>query len=154
MGEPFADPSAANLFAIAQLARQSVTVVLTGDGGDEGFGGYTEAWLAHLAGRVQPLLPRAVRRLLAQCVGPLRSGPAIARRAGTMLHMLVTPLEKAFGEMWPADECDRDGLYTAEFRSALGTHHPRAQMCESLMRRRTILGRPADGGPPGGAFAR
>ena len=51
-GQPFADTSIFAANAVCRLIRQHVTVALSGDGGDEGFGGYSHYWeiarIAHL----------------------------------------------------------------------------------------------------------
>ena len=132
MGEPFADVSAVNLFAIAQVARQSVTVVLTGDGGDEAFGGYTEFFAAHHAGRIYGILPAAVRSLLWRLVKPMQMGPRLLHRAGTFLRMATMPLEKSFGELHPREACRRSNLYTAEFMADLHGRHPHERTFELL----------------------
>lgn len=66
--EPFADSSQIPTLLIAGIARQSVKVVLTGDGGDELFGGYdryfrvASGWKA--IGKVPPTLRRGMGRLI------------------------------------------------------------------------------------------
>lgn len=66
--EPFADSSQIPTFLISALARQHVTVALSGDGGDELFGGYTR----HMFGaRVYPWvskIPASGRRFLASVI--------------------------------------------------------------------------------------
>jgi asparagine synthase (glutamine-hydrolysing) len=49
-GEPFADPSAVPTFYLARWARQRITVALTGEGGDELFGGYYRHQAVRIAG--------------------------------------------------------------------------------------------------------
>jgi asparagine synthase (glutamine-hydrolysing) len=61
LDEPLADASVIPNYLVAQLARRSVTVALTGIGGDELFGGYRRYYGDAMARRWQ-LLPRAVRR--------------------------------------------------------------------------------------------
>jgi asparagine synthase (glutamine-hydrolysing) len=73
--EPFADPSQLPTMLVARLARQHVTVALSGDAGDELFAGYNRYLLAARAwgvlGRVPPVLRRAAAHAL-RAVPPRR----------------------------------------------------------------------------------
>jgi asparagine synthase (glutamine-hydrolysing) len=60
--EPFGDSSAIPTFLVSQLARDHVKVVLTGDGGDELFGGYDSLFLVNRARRFDAV-PRPLREL-------------------------------------------------------------------------------------------
>jgi len=61
-GQPFADPSMVPTYFVAKYARQHVTVVLNGDGGDELFGGYSRPVVARAAESYKRFVPRAIRR--------------------------------------------------------------------------------------------
>lgn len=76
--EPFADPSMVPTYYLCELARQQVTVALSGDGGDELFAGY-RSYQADKLARHYRRLPPAVTGRLAPAL--LRFIPASHARA-------------------------------------------------------------------------
>jgi len=85
--EPFADSSQIPTHLVAALARQHVTVALSGDAGDELFGGYNRhVWGGRLNARFGGM-PAPVKRVLSALLGAVSPEPAgtIARLAQPLL---------------------------------------------------------------------
>lgn len=70
-GEPFADPSALPTLEVSRIARNRVTVALSGDGGDEIFGGYRRYAFFNAEERARRLAPLFVRRATFGLAGAL-----------------------------------------------------------------------------------
>jgi asparagine synthase (glutamine-hydrolysing) len=75
MDEPIADPAILPLLHLARFARKSVTVCLSGDGGDEVFSGYSRHWMAPYK-RYWRSLPTVARRAVEAGAQLLPSRPA------------------------------------------------------------------------------
>ena len=91
LDEPVADPALVPLFFIAREARKHVKVVLSGEGADELFGGYT-IYREPLSLRPFDYLPRPVRRSLGRASKPLPEG----MRGKSLLHRGSLTLEERY----------------------------------------------------------
>lgn len=67
--EPFADASALPTWRVCQLARERVTVALSGDGADEAFAGYRRQVFHHHEERARSVLPAGLRAPLFGALG-------------------------------------------------------------------------------------
>jgi asparagine synthase (glutamine-hydrolysing) len=76
--EPFGDPSAIPTYHVCRLAKENVKVVLTGDGGDESFGGYNWYNVAESFEKYY-LLPHAIRPALPNLIGLLYKNPKVQK---------------------------------------------------------------------------
>lgn len=125
MGEPFADASLVPTYLIAQAAREHVTVVLTGDGGDEAFAGYPRYRDALRARHLSalPTIPRmAVGGLAAFGKNALPRAFLFEKLALRGRYLVGDSIGLAtFFNWWDGL---RDDLYTAESRRALNGFHP------------------------------
>jgi len=94
--EPFGDSSQVPTYLVSEMARRQVTVALSGDGGDEMFGGYNRyVWCERVA-RATGWLAPGVRRALADAIVAVPpagwdrlSGLLRQRNAGDKLHKLA-----------------------------------------------------------------
>jgi asparagine synthase (glutamine-hydrolysing) len=89
--EPFSDSSAVPTYHVSRLARKHVTVALSGDGGDEAFGGYRRYLFdvrEHLA---RPWLPRSVWRVLGACCPKADWLPRWLRARRTLQNLAAEP---------------------------------------------------------------
>lgn len=121
--EPYADSSAIPTYRVCELARKNVKVALSGDGGDESFGGYRRyRW--HLnEEKVRSLLPLQLRRPLFGLLGQLYPkadwAPRVLRAKSTLEALARNSLEAYFHSVSILHDRMRGALFSDRFRRDL-----------------------------------
>jgi asparagine synthase (glutamine-hydrolysing) len=122
--EPYADSSAIPTYRVCQLARKHVTVALSGDGGDESFGGYRRYKLHLMEEKMRSALPPGLRRSIFGTLGKLYPkadwAPRFFRAKTTFEGIARTSVESYFHSMSLIRDPMRQQLYSNSFRSTLG----------------------------------
>jgi len=127
MADPLADPSLLPAWLISRLARQQVTVVLSGEGSDEIFGGYP-TYTGHKLADALRTLPAPARRLLGSLLLRLpvtqgnHSVNLLARQLAAGMDLDTLPRHlRWFGSVAPALQ---ERIVTEEFRRRCGAWDP------------------------------
>lgn len=136
--EPFADASALPTFRVCELAREHVTVALSGDGADEAFAGYRRQTFQHREEQARALLPSALRKPLFGTLGrlwPKADWAPRPLRAKTTLLSLAASGEEGYARALSVTSPElRETLYTPDFKRLRGDYRAEQPLIE-LMRK-------------------
>ena len=121
--EPFGDSSAMPTYQVCALARERVTVALSGDGGDEMFGGYRRYLMNQRAEAVRRRIPAGLRRPLFGALGWLYPkadwAPRWMRAKTTFQELALDSCGAYFQAVSVTSDGLRSRLFTPAFQRAL-----------------------------------
>ena len=127
-GEPFGDHSAVPTLAVCRMARQHVTVALSGDGGDEVFAGYRRHRWHALVEAIRRHLPGALRRhaigALARAYPKLDWAPRWLRAKHTLTELSLDSALGYYRMVCKIQDERRRALLSPAFRAQLEGHDP------------------------------
>ncbi|MEW9856934.1 XrtA/PEP-CTERM system amidotransferase [Novosphingobium sp. M1R2S20] len=134
--EPFADASALPTWRVCQLARETVTVALSGDGADEAFAGYRRHVFHHREDQVRTILPAALRGPVFGTLGALYPkadwAPQPLRAKTTFLSLAGDSAEGYARALSVTPTEQREALYLPDFRRLRGDYRAESLIADTM----------------------
>ena len=135
--EPFADASALPTWRVCQLARENVTVALSGDGADEALAGYRRHVFQRNEDRLRGLLPHGLRRPVFGALGAVYPkadwAPRVLRAKSTFLSLAASSEEGYARALSVTTPELRERIYSPDFVRLRGDYRGEFPL-EALMR--------------------
>jgi len=133
--EPFGDPSAIPTWYVSQLAAKHVTVTLSGDGGDELFGGYDRYVQDPRVAAIDRYAPPAIRRVDGLVSSRLPHG---AKGKRFLSHLAATERGRYVDAVGFFNADDKGGLYSDNLRARLSEVNPERRVMTIFDRYATL----------------
>lgn len=134
--EPFADASAIPMMHVSRLAAQHVKVVLSGDGGDEAFGGYRRYAHDLKESAVRRHLPGFIRsgllRPLANCWPKVDWLPRRLRAKTTLMNLSLSDAAAYANTISVCRNPLRRRMFQSSLRQQLNGHVPESRICDAF----------------------